>query len=388
MNEYIAINDKKEYVSCVVKSKDEKGNYVTNLGNFNKNHEGLRKIKDFKLIKNSEAIQKDIFEEGIERMYKNTKDIKKHMSAPTRTFEVGERVSCSHFEPAVIERIYDDGKFYLIKYSTMQTNYGNPYLSEGNYGVFAWTSILKNVPVTEKIISIRGEGKIQHHSSRLQSLIFHYYGGIDMKPEYQRGEVWEVQDQVDLIDSIFKSVDIGKFALVYNNFDRTKECGFAFEMLDGKQRLKAIIDFYEDRFRYRGYLYSELSNRDKGFFTDFNISIAEADESLTMRDRYRYFLTMNTKGKVMDKVHLANIESTYLELEGKYIVEEGARLSKETEGLAISKKEIEEMKEELGGNSTKYTRHLEAYDSCEKIHLKEQEKFDEVMRNYEIRRKN
>lgn len=74
---------------------------------------------------------------------------------------------------------------------------------------------------------------------------------IDMSPSYQRrGEIWSRWKRAHLIDSILNDFDIPKFYI--SNFFRAhsplneKKTGFA--IIDGKQRLGAIFDFFDDVF--------------------------------------------------------------------------------------------------------------------------------------------
>ena len=56
------------------------------------------------------------------------------------------------------------------------------------------------------------EGAIIHRAN---------YFGIDFSPEYQRDYVWDLEDKVDLIDSIFNNIEIGKFVFIHNIFNYT-----------------------------------------------------------------------------------------------------------------------------------------------------------------------
>jgi uncharacterized protein with ParB-like and HNH nuclease domain len=71
--------------------------------------------------------------------------------------------------------------------------------------------------------------------------------------------VWELEDKVALIDSIFNNVDIGKFAFIHLNYGEK----YTYEILDGKQRMRAILDYYENRFQYKGKYFNELSCREQ-----------------------------------------------------------------------------------------------------------------------------
>ena len=67
-----------------------------------------------------------------------------------------------------------------------------------------------------------------------------------------RGNVWDIEDKVKLIDSIFNNIDVGKFAFIKVPY---KDNSPSYECLDGKQRVTALIEFYEGRFEYKGLKY-------------------------------------------------------------------------------------------------------------------------------------
>lgn len=74
---------------------------------------------------------------------------------------------------------------------------------------------------------------------------------IDMSPSYQRrGEIWSKWKRAHLIDSILNDFDIPKFYI--SNFLRAhsplNENKKGYAIIDGKQRLGAIFDFFEDKF--------------------------------------------------------------------------------------------------------------------------------------------
>jgi hypothetical protein len=81
-----------------------------------------------------------------------------------------------------------------------------------------------------------------HYSQRsLDGLVHMFYSfGINMDPDYQRGLVWTLEDKQALIESIFDDVDIGKFVFAQRPFEANAP---GYEIIDGKQRLSALIDF-------------------------------------------------------------------------------------------------------------------------------------------------
>lgn len=92
------------------------------------------------------------------------------------------------------------------------------------------------------------------------------------------------------------------------------ETGKGYEILDGKQRLNAIIEFYENRFPYKGKYYNDLSAKDKRVFENHHISVGEikeADKKVVLK----YFLMLNRTGKSMDKSQLDKVEQMLKECE-------------------------------------------------------------------------
>ena len=157
--------------------------------------------------------------------------------------------------------------------------------------------------------------RIDFVNSTIESLIHKYYAfGINMNPDYQRDYVWELSDKQLLIDSIFNNIDIGKFAFIHLDYNTWNKTGYAYEILDGKQRLKTIIDFYENRFPYKGVYYNDLSGMDKRIFKNHSIVQGEVSET-ERKDVLKYFLMLNRTGKVMDQKHLDNVEKMLEECE-------------------------------------------------------------------------
>lgn len=103
---------------------------------------------------------------------------------------------------------------------------------------------------------------------------------IDLQPEFQRGQVWSEQKKRRLIDTILRQWYVPAVHIVVND-ELDKE-----EILDGQQRLQAIISFMSDEFPIDGYIepeddsilslngyyYSQLPDRVKSRFRRFPIT--------------------------------------------------------------------------------------------------------------------
>src|SRR5437868_1275306 len=69
---------------------------------------------------------------------------------------------------------------------------------------------------------------------------------IDLQPDFQRGQVWPEPKKKRLIDTILRGWYVPAIHLVVND-DLDRE-----EVLDGQQRLQAILEFVDDKLRVDG----------------------------------------------------------------------------------------------------------------------------------------
>ena len=83
-----------------------------------------------------------------------------------------------------------------------------------------------------------------------------------------------------------------------------------YEVLDGKKRITAFCEFYENRFPYKGKYFNDLCVRDQSHFEEYHVSLAEI-QSADRETVLKYFLMLNTTGKAIDKVHLEKIKEMY-----------------------------------------------------------------------------
>ena len=127
--------------------------------------------------------------------------------------------------------------------------------------------------------------------------------------------MWTDDDRELLLETIFMGGEIGRFVLKNIDMDEWHENqNYLYEIIDGKQRLLTLAAFYEDRFRYKGYLYSELSKKDKRTFDETAIAIADL-RNLSKKDTLRVFLLLNRGGKVVSNAVLDHAKELLNEME-------------------------------------------------------------------------
>lgn len=229
---------------------------------------------------------------------------------PTYTFNLGDSVTIGNLQDVVVSQVLDNNRIYEITYSHTDSNYGRPIKRAGSKMYVPWTSIRKPFITTDSFIQ-NEDLRMNYSQTHLASLLSKaYHFGVDFDPEYQRGYVWELSDKVALIDSIFHNVDIGKFAFIR---DDTYTQTYLYQVLDGKQRIRAILDYFEDRFEYKGRLFSDLSGRDQSYFESYSVNVAEVGR-MKEEQIYRYFLMLNTSGKAMSQEHLDRVRQRLAEI--------------------------------------------------------------------------
>lgn len=233
-------------------------------------------------------------------------------SHPDRIYKVGDRVKWGNHKKSIVLEVSEDKRFYKIETSgsitkhNVTTNFINLNWQDWvNIFPYREIEVIKSLPVFSSQKEIR---LIQYNSTIETFFSMVHRFGVDFDVEYQRDYVWSLEDKQLLIDSILNKNEIGKFLFIKREWNEAQlKKGKSFEILDGKQRLSTIIDFYESKFQFKGKYYHELSPIDQYNFTGFNIAYMEAD-GLTEQERIQLFIRFNTTGKTMDMKHIEDIK--------------------------------------------------------------------------------
>lgn len=231
----------------------------------------------------------------------------RYTGAPSYTFKIGDKVRVGNLNNCVVDQVLYNGRAYGIKCTRRDNNYGNPIDREW-YRVVSWVNV-RPFNDTKESLAKNQDIRLDIRNYSIDNILnTYYFFGINMDPEYQRGYTWNLEDKVALIDSIFNNIGIGKIVLVHKDFSYYSDIGYSYEVLDGKQRIKALTEFYENRFPYKGKYYNDLTVADQHLFKGFPLGtgiIEDADEKTILK----YFLLLNTSGKSMDKEHLEKVKN-------------------------------------------------------------------------------
>ncbi len=224
---------------------------------------------------------------------------------PTYSFEPEEEVIYGGHDKCVVKEKFDDGLIYSVEITNTKKEVTH---TEDRY--VSWIDLRKKGEwgKQEKLMN-DDNTRINYMQQTIYSLLVRaYQAGVDMNPEYQREHVWSMEDKINLIESIMCNIDIGKFVFVERSNKESNEKGTGYyEILDGKQRLSAILEFHQDRFSYKGKVFSTLHGRDRAHFDCFAVSVAELS-NLSPEQRLQTFVRLNTAGRIMDKEHLDKVK--------------------------------------------------------------------------------
>lgn len=246
-----------------------------------------------------------------EERFENFKKNFVYVPEPTRIFDVGQGVCIGNLENAIVVWVSPDHKFYEIEYDNNQRdsrslNVTQPLIRVRNF--WMWTEI-NNQPTVKESFKDKSSIHLSYSNRDVRGLIgMAYTFGVDMNPSYQRDYVWERKDKIELISSIFSNVDIGKFVFVHRGYGT----GCMFEVVDGKQRLNALLEFYEGRYPILGNVYYDnLSKVDKYHFDNYPVSFAEVS-GISEKEIVKLFLRLNETGRVMSSEHLESVRKNFL----------------------------------------------------------------------------
>jgi hypothetical protein len=129
--------------------------------------------------------------------------------------------------------------------------------------------------------------EVKHH---IEGYIRKY--DLTLDPEYQRGYVWTVEQQSKFLEYLFQGGVSGRE--IYFNCPGFMGDSKQMEVVDGKQRLKAVIDFLDDKVRVFGALFSEFED-EIPYYIELYFNVHKLRTQLEVVD---WYLSMNRGGSV------------------------------------------------------------------------------------------
>ncbi len=174
---------------------------------------------------------------------------------------------------------------------------------------------LTDAAINEKYI--KGEARIvtEQGAIKLPLIKGEFTGGkYQLQPKYQRRITWDSKKRSKLIESFIINVPIPPVFVYEIDFDR-------YQVMDGLQRITAVIDFYSDKYALEGLVqwselngrkYSELPQKIKEGIDRRQLSVItllkESSKSLSQEEEMKkmVFERLNTGGVTLEDQEIRN----------------------------------------------------------------------------------
>jgi len=186
-----------------------------------------------------------------------------------------------------------------------------------------WNSKMEILNFSMESILYKIGYKRKERSSRMS--FGGYFQELNFNPTmnnivYQRELCWTLEQNQRLIDSIYANINIGMIILKKNKFKdvekkaNNKEVAYFYDVVDGKQRLNALLTFVNNEFPdSTGSYFKDFSDEAENKFLDFSaISYGELGENSTDLDVKSVFLGVNFTGIKMSQKHIDFVKNIKL----------------------------------------------------------------------------
>lgn len=148
------------------------------------------------------------------------------------------------------------------------------------------------------------------------------YGSIDFDVflptkgvNLQRDFVWDLFQKQQLILSVLKGVRIPHISLIQSSPNENERI---YKVIDGKQRLSTLINFYRNEFpinwNNQDYHFDDLDSKAQSeiklFGVQADVMYEYWDDLISDEDKIQWFEMINFMGTPQDQQHLNNLKQT------------------------------------------------------------------------------
>lgn len=138
-------------------------------------------------------------------------------------------------------------------------------------------------------------------------------GRLILNPSYQRDFVWTLEQKQFYISNLFK--DMAELSPTICQFDEDDNTNDFYEVIDGKQRISAVLGFIDGEFPVEGLYYSDLCEDDRKFISNFRfdytriLSEGRGLSKPSLKTLIQLFLEINLYGTRMSDEDLDKARS-------------------------------------------------------------------------------
>lgn len=192
------------------------------------------------------------------------------------------------------------------------------YRPNWHYGDVNGSEVIVKGNVVPKAASLRKKIKYADQIEKVdlttsvdRLIEMHEEDELILDPAYQRDFVWTEDQKRLYIKNLFEDkAEITPTIVEYYDDTHTH----VYEVLDGKQRIKALIDFYNNEFDVEGLYFKDLTAEDQFFFTHHRVVYTRVMNranhlDLKLETKIQLFLEINMLGTRMSDEDLAKAQA-------------------------------------------------------------------------------
>lgn len=219
-----------------------------------------------------------------------------------RALNVGDSLELGHLRDCKVVEVHEDGQVVVLTYHDIKRVYGAEVDNGICYRAAHWTQV---VPTAGNRSDNLVREPVMHNAWQtvsLSELLARVGFGMDDNPDYQRDYTWTAADKEALLDSLCNAREIGRFLIVVNKYPKLDE------VLDGKQRLSCLWEFFTSRIAYKGNYWHNLTPWDRRHIEAKIVQLVELkSENVSRADLLRAFLEVNVAGVPQTEEHLQKV---------------------------------------------------------------------------------
>jgi uncharacterized protein with ParB-like and HNH nuclease domain len=129
--------------------------------------------------------------------------------------------------------------------------------------------------------------------------------GLDMDPDFQRGHVWSEDKQIAYVEYILKGGKSSRdIYWNHHSWQRDYSKGHKLQLIDGKQRVQAVLCFLKNEIKAFGHFFNEYTDKMRMVHVDF---IMHVNDLPTRQQVLQWYLDLNSGGVVHTEEELEKV---------------------------------------------------------------------------------
>jgi len=117
---------------------------------------------------------------------------------------------------------------------------------------------------------------------------------VDMNPDFQRDYVWNQKQKEQYVEWILRNGNSGR-DIYFNHPGWFRSFEGKMVIVDGKQRIEAVLGFLRNEVKAYGYYKNEYTDKYRIIHCSFSVHVADLE---TREEVLKWYLDMNTGGTI------------------------------------------------------------------------------------------